>query len=257
MAANDLCTLDDVKDWLGLQDRTITAISKANPGIVTCPSHNFRNGARLYFSNIVGMVELNGQTVRITVVDANSFSIGVDTRTHTTFVSGFIGPDDNLLQKLITRASEDIRSETNREFYSAERTEVRSGVGWGQRLFIPKEAPITDVTSVTIDGIAVPLTPDGSPEGTAGFGFTADHIYLVGYEFTEGTNNIEVVYEGGFETYPEDLIGACVELTAYRYKSKDRIGESSKGLAGQSTSYVTDHIPKSIKLQRFKRVVPV
>ena len=259
MAAGDLCELEDVKDWLDLADRTITAISQGNPGVVQCPAHNFRNGQRLYFSNVVGMIELNGKTVRIIVLNANSFSIGVDTTLYHAFSSGFIGPDDNLLAGLITRASEDIRNETNRIFDAADYTEIRSGVGWGQALFIPRQTPIISVKSVSVYGRDIPPIPANSPEGTAGFGFTDDHIYLVGYEFTKGTDNIVVVYHAGFSVYPPDLIGACIELVSYRFKGKGRIGEASKGVAGQTTSYQTDHLPDAVArvVQRYRRVIPV
>ncbi len=71
-------------------DKTITGITQANPGVVTIAAHGMATGARLYLKDIVGMTALNGQTVTITVLSANTFSIGVNTSGYGAYVSGGI-----------------------------------------------------------------------------------------------------------------------------------------------------------------------
>ena len=68
--------------------KNITAITKANPGVITATAHGFSNGNKIYLSGIVGMTQLNGQVVTATVVDANNFSIAVNTTNYTTYVNG-------------------------------------------------------------------------------------------------------------------------------------------------------------------------
>jgi hypothetical protein len=68
----------------------ISAITAANPGVVTATAHGFATGNKVSLSEIAGMVELNGQTVTVTRVDADSFSIGVDTSAYTAYSSGGI-----------------------------------------------------------------------------------------------------------------------------------------------------------------------
>src|SRR3569832_381396 len=68
--------------------KSITGITKANPGVITATTHGFANGNKVYLSSIGGMTQLNGQVVTVTVVDANSFSIGVNTTGYTTYTSG-------------------------------------------------------------------------------------------------------------------------------------------------------------------------
>lgn len=84
-----------------LSAKAISGISKASPGVVTCNAHGYSNGDVLYLSGIGGMTQLNGQLVTITVIDANRFSIGVDTRAYSTYSSGgtaamYVQPTDAL-----------------------------------------------------------------------------------------------------------------------------------------------------------------
>ena len=65
-----------------------TAITQANPGQVTVTGHGLANGDEAHFQEIGGMTELNGQTGTVTVVDADNFTIGIDTSGFTAFTSG-------------------------------------------------------------------------------------------------------------------------------------------------------------------------
>ena len=66
--------------------KTITAITRANPGVVTAVAHGFSTGNRIAFSSVVGMTQVNGNVYTITVIDENSFSI-VDTSSFTAYSS--------------------------------------------------------------------------------------------------------------------------------------------------------------------------
>lgn len=69
----------------------ITGISKANPGVVTYTGTDPASGDFVVLTDMVGMVELNDQVVRIANVDttANTFELeGIDTTGFTTHVSG-------------------------------------------------------------------------------------------------------------------------------------------------------------------------
>lgn len=64
----------------------ITGISRALAAVVTCTAHGFVTGAAILISAVAGVVQagsgdsLNGKIYSITVINANSFSINVDTR---------------------------------------------------------------------------------------------------------------------------------------------------------------------------------
>lgn len=77
--------------------KTITAITKANPGVFTSNAHGLKAGDVVDLAAIAGMVELNGRTgiVMSTGLATNSFSVQdsvtgspVDTTNYTTYTSG-------------------------------------------------------------------------------------------------------------------------------------------------------------------------
>lgn len=70
----------------------ITAITQANPGVVTAPFHNLVTGQEVYFAGVEGMTELNGRLLIATVINANTFSIGIDT----TGFGAFTGDDGDV-----------------------------------------------------------------------------------------------------------------------------------------------------------------
>ena len=66
--------------------KTITGITRANPGVVTASAHGFSTGNRIAFSSVVGMTQVNGNVYTITVIDEDSFSI-VNTTSFTAYSS--------------------------------------------------------------------------------------------------------------------------------------------------------------------------
>ena len=74
----------------GVAAVAVTAVTEANPGAVTTgTAHGLVTGDRVRFAGVVGMVELNVNTVfAVTKVNATSFTIGVNTTGFTTYTSG-------------------------------------------------------------------------------------------------------------------------------------------------------------------------
>jgi hypothetical protein len=67
---------------------TIAGISRANPGVVTAPAHGYATGDRVFLDAVGGMVELDGRSVDITVLAADTFSIGIDTSAYGAWTAG-------------------------------------------------------------------------------------------------------------------------------------------------------------------------
>jgi hypothetical protein len=65
----------------------IVDITVANPGVVESYNHGFQTNDQVVITDVNGMTEINGQTVTVTRVDRNHYSI-VDTSTYTAYVSG-------------------------------------------------------------------------------------------------------------------------------------------------------------------------
>jgi hypothetical protein len=74
-------------------NKTITAITKANPGVITCSSHDYLTGDEINISSIVGMTELNNKRFLVVKIDANTFSltdvdgVAINTTNFTTYGS--------------------------------------------------------------------------------------------------------------------------------------------------------------------------
>jgi hypothetical protein len=79
---------------LNATDKSITAITKANPGVVTSASHGFSNGDEVYVDSVGGMTELNVRNYLVANSTTNTFSLqdlfgnDIDTTNFTTYTSG-------------------------------------------------------------------------------------------------------------------------------------------------------------------------
>jgi len=73
--------------------KTITAITKANPGVVTASSHGYSNGDYVIITGVVGMTELNGRQFKVANKTTNTFELqdmdgdNFDTSSLTTYAS--------------------------------------------------------------------------------------------------------------------------------------------------------------------------
>jgi hypothetical protein len=253
----DLTTLATVKQWLGIADKAITGISKANPAIVTCANHNQVTGKQVVISGVGGMTQVHG-TYTITKLSDATFSIGVDSSLFTTYASGgFVGVDDVMLARLITAITGWIIAESGRSLASDDYTETYNGLG--SRRMSLRNFPVTDVTSLQVDGITIPQAPG---PGQAGYFFDRYSLYLNGYAFSKDVQNVIVTYTGGAEAGDWELVMAeqvCLELLSLAYRGKEFIGQRTKALAGESVSINFSDVPASTqqKLNKLKRVTPI
>ena len=75
-------------------NKTITGITKANPGVVTSTAHGFSNGDTVVISGVVGMTQVNGKRFKVANVATNTFELqdidgnNVNTSSYTTYSSG-------------------------------------------------------------------------------------------------------------------------------------------------------------------------
>ena len=92
--------------------KTISAITKASPGVVTASSHGYSNGDYVILSGIVGMTELNGRQFKVAGVTTNTFNLtdmegnNFDTSSLTTYASA--GSAYKIYQITTTYATADL-----------------------------------------------------------------------------------------------------------------------------------------------------
>lgn len=150
--------------------------------------------------------------------------------------------DDTYLAQLIASVTTEFEVYTGRALASAARTE--SQVYRGRGLIItPRYYPVTDVTSVTIDGTAVAAA--GSWAGT-GWYLLNDQIHLRGTEVENGSL-VALAYTAGYETVPSDLERAAVESVILKFKERGHVGASSMNAAGMSVSFLPSMMPNTVR----------
>ncbi|HLY53954.1 MAG TPA: head-tail connector protein [Stellaceae bacterium] len=162
-------------------------------------------------------------------------------------------PDEALLERLVGAVGSAAQAWCARSFASLEWTETRDGTG-GRRLAFAN-TPVTAVSGVTIDGVAIPPSP-GAPE--RGYLWSETAVTLIGWRFTRGLANVELAYTAGYATVPPDVTQAVLEWAAHAYREKDRIGMTSESLGGQTTSFLVKDMPLRVAalLQPYRHVVP-
>ena len=75
--------------------KAISAISKANPGVVTANAHGFSAGDEVFVSGVAGMTQVNGRRFRVGTTATNTFQLldaitgaAIDTSGFTTYSAG-------------------------------------------------------------------------------------------------------------------------------------------------------------------------
>lgn len=71
--------------------KVITAITQANPAVVTIAAHGYVTGDKVFITGVVGMEQVNDIVFDVTFIGANTFSIGVDSTAYDAYVSDGTG----------------------------------------------------------------------------------------------------------------------------------------------------------------------
>lgn len=132
------------------------------------------------------------------------------------------------LQLIVDTINAKIPTLTRRDWQRAARTEKRRGTGTPD--LVLRHIPVTEVASLTVNGTAVDVEDEDvvTLDGERGI-LTMEN----GGVFPEGAR-VLVAYTGGPDGWPDDLMGAALEMAAYCYKASGGLS-SSKGLSGSDT----------------------
>lgn len=162
--------------------------------------------------------------------------------------------DDSLLTRIITSASAFIQSHLNRQFAAQAYTERRDGNN-GQKLPFANY-PVTAVASVTVDGVSIPPAADSTKSG---YMFSGTMLYLNGWSFTRGNQNVVITYTAGYTATPVDIEQVCIDLVSLKYRERAHIGVSSKTIAGETVNYTQGDLSDEVKdiLRQYQKVIPI
>jgi uncharacterized phiE125 gp8 family phage protein len=161
--------------------------------------------------------------------------------------------DDALITRLISAASDYIQAWLNRTIAITAYNAVRDGHGGVRMMF--SNYPVISVQSILIDDQAIPLATNSQ---SAGYQFNSTSVWLQGgYKFTRGYGNVQLNYTAGFAAVPNEVEQACIELVSLRYKERDRIGQVSKSIGGETVTFTQKDFTDSVEtaLTNYKKVV--
>ena len=166
--------------------------------------------------------------------------------------------EDDILTRFINSATKTIENYTDRKIKLRQYTEIQDGRGQDRlilrhfpclkptELWDDTTGEFTDVSN-KLDSSEYAL--DGLPDNGIG-------VVLYNRRFSVGRANIKIIYEAGYDPIPMDLQEACFWIIDYYYdmRSDRRIGLTSKGKEGESTSF-RDDFPPFVKniLDAYKR----
>lgn len=156
---------------------------------------------------------------------------------------------DGDLQRLITACSTTMQRMIGRTITTTDYRESMDGPG--SAFMVLRNTPIQRVASVVVDGR--PIEPQYVT-------FDRTALYLSGgHSFARGRNNVALKYRAGYDDVPFDLAQACIETVGLRWRERDRIGMTSKSLAGETTAFSLADFSPSAKsaMNTYMSVAPV
>ena len=110
---------------------------------------------------------------------------------------------DPMIGRLISSMSQAIRNYCQRDSFLS-RTFTETYDGSGSDTLLLRQFPVTSISGLSIDGVAIPAATPTSPAGftfDSWSGFPAGSVCAVslcGYGFREGRNNVTITYTAGY-----------------------------------------------------------
>lgn len=160
---------------------------------------------------------------------------------------------DDKISSIVSKVSELVKTYCNRLFidgYDPISASFLDIVEYTDRdgHYYPNEFPIQEVVSVgysTDNGVSYVNQLD------CVFDRVKEAIYIP-QEGREGVNAFKITYKGGYQTTPEDLKLACLDLVEYYYKGEytPRKSSSNNVLEYVTTSDLPSHIKRVLDLYR-------
>jgi len=159
--------------------------------------------------------------------------------------------NDAFLENLVDRTTDLFENLTNRNLKARDYS-YDSGAaaydpdnavfdGNGMDTLILPQYPVNNVTTLRINETEIDERPS-----IYGCGWVLDRkngiLHLVCYVFTGGRQNIDLAYNAGYSTVPEDLEQAVIEHAAWLWRQSTpggaMLGVSSKSLADGTITYM-------------------
>ncbi len=224
----------------------ISAITKADPAQVTSTTHGLTTGDDVYISGVVGMTELNARFFKVTVINADTFTLdGISSVGYTTYVSG------GTVARVYTQTSPYAEADIfDVHFAQSADTMYLTHSGYAPRTLTRSAHDNWTFTTVALGTGAT--TPTG---GTASWNGTASSGYVYRYKITainadgeESLPSAAIATPGTAEAPPgewvaDNFIGINVPSTsgAVEYNIyKENLGNGIYGYVGATINTGAD-----------------
>lgn len=159
-----------------------------------------------------------------------------------TYLNLTITTHDTLLADLIEKATAFSENFTNRKLKARDYSYVSTADAYdadnavidgnNRDMIRAPQYPIVSLTTLRIDTMEIDERSSVFETGYV-LDKAAGIIHLAGYLFTKGLRNIELVYNAGFSTIPEDLEQACIEQAAWMFQ-ESKAGGAMLGVTGKT-----------------------
>jgi hypothetical protein len=161
-----------------------------------------------------------------------------------------VADDDALITSIVSSVTSEFQRYLGRDFLTASFVERYDGNDMPS--LRTRQYPITAVSALTIGGVSIPLA--ASSEGV-GYMFNDEWMFLYGFLFTRGLQNISLSYTAGYSVVPTSLDIAAREQVTYEYLKRNRIGEISRNIGGQVVSFQITEFAEGVQqvLDQFRR----
>lgn len=213
--------------------KTITGITQANPGVVTSAGHGFSAGDLVYLSGIGGMTQLNGRTLAVTNVTANTFTlisefgVAVNTTAYGAYTAG--GTAARIYVISTPYFAGDIPS--------IKYTQSADVMTLVHPSYAPRDLTRTGHAAwiLTINATAAALAPPGAPTVTASAGGSSFYAYRVTAVDVNGdessaspfgsTSGVDVTTAtSGFITILWSVVTGAVSYNVYKARQVKNAG---------------------------------
>ncbi len=166
-----------------------------------------------------------------------------------------VGTSDDLLASLVTAASRLVCNYTGRPMFDV-LTYAEDYDGTGQGCMLLRQWPVVSVRSI---GFGPAVLAEGFRLEPPLPGGGNQRLSLSAGVFPRGRGNVSVTYDAGYAATPPEVAQAVVELAGERFRTRDRIGQTSKTLGGQETaafSLAAMSPAVAAMLAPYRRVIP-
>ncbi|WP_051382442.1 hypothetical protein [Bradyrhizobium sp. Tv2a-2] len=203
-------------------------------------------------------------------VNSQLASAGLTTLDNALGYLGAANDDNGNIARLISVLSTQIENWLGYSLAQGSRTRTFNGQGT-RRFFVP-DLPLVSVQSLTVNGQTIQQGAWSGATQLPGFYNDARSIFLVGYEFRHGFQNISMTYTSGYSPIPFDVEQACLDWMKIVYSTagstpfgsnviRVQAGDSSFDFGGDGsvTSTKTIPMPASVfaVLNNYRRVAMV